>query len=268
VVDVSAGCGAATRNGQWVSLSVSPVTGNPALAYQYMTTQRVLRYAVCTAGCATATPTWVFQNVDATNQNSGFYTSVAFNPTVTTENRPAIAYRLDQGQLLYAACSAGCDTATGTWALTTVDPTQGGLQTGATDGSGDSLAFASTGAPSIAYRDEQARALRYTVCTGNCATAGGWSSSIVDSGDVGEYPSLALSSAAATLDQPRITYRDANNNALNLASLGTGGWAISVLDDQGNPRMSSLKLTPKDGVRVSYSDNNNNNGLRYLFFGP
>lgn len=267
VVDVSAGCGAATRNGQWLSLTVSPVTGNPALAYQYFTTQRVLRYAVCTAGCATATPTWVTQSVDTTNQNTGFYTSVQFNPSVTTENRPAIAYRLDQGQLLYAACSANCDTATGTWALTTVDNNQGGLQTTPGNGTGASLAFASTGAPSIAYRDEQAQALRYAACTGNCAMPAGWGSSIVDGGDVGEYASLAMSPAAATLDQPRITYRDANNNTLKLAMMGSGGWQLSVLDDQGNPRMSSLKLTAKDGVRVSYS-NGINNGLRYLFFGP
>jgi len=52
-----------------------------------------------------------------------------------------------------------------------------------------------------------------------------------------------------------------------LATFGASGWQLSVLDDNGDPRMSSLKLTAKDGVRVSY-DIGNNNGLRYVFFGP
>ncbi|HEX9101981.1 MAG TPA: hypothetical protein VF997_07255, partial [Polyangia bacterium] len=68
-------------------------------------------------------------------------------------------------------------------------------------------------------------------------------------------------------DQPRITYRDAGQQRLMLAVFGAGGWQRSVLDDTGDPRMSSLKLTAKDGVRASY-DIGNNNGLRYVFFGP
>jgi hypothetical protein len=271
-IDPNVACAATARNGQFLSLAVSPATGNPAVAYQYNNNgTRTLRYAVCTAGCTTATPTWVIETVDAANQNTGYFTSVAFDPTSTTANLPAIAYRIDSGngQVMYAACTAGCDTVGATWTLTTVDSNLGGIGTGLTDGTFASLAFGSKGAPSIAYRDDQAKALRYATCAaGSCTTTAGWATSFVDSGDVGEYPSLALSPAAATLDQPRITYRDANAGALKLASLGPSGWQLTVLDDNNNPRMSSLKLTAKDGVRASYDTNGGNGTLRYVFFGP
>ena len=155
-----------------------------------------------------------------------------------------------------------------TWALTTVDTNLGGIQNNPNSGSSASLAFSATGAPSIAYRDDQGTALRYAQCAaGNCGMASGWSTSLVDSGDVGEFPSLALSPAAGSLNQPRITYRDGNNGNLKLASMTASGWQVTTLDGQSGARLSSLKLTASDGVRASYNSNNGN-GLRYIFFGP
>lgn len=265
VIDPSTGCGA-TQNGRWTSLALSPSTGNPAVAYQL--NRQILRFAQCTANCTSTTtpPTWVITNVDATNPNTGFYNSLAFDPV---SKRPSIAYRSDvgAGPVLYAACTATCDT-TPVWATTTVESNLGGIGAANTDGSGASLAFSSTGMPSIAYRDDAATVLRLAQCqNGNCS-ANGWSISIVDSnGDVGEYPSLALSPAAATLDQPRITYRDVGNNELHLATFSPNGWSITVLDPGGNPRLSSLKLSAADGVRVSY-DANGRGQLRFITIGP
>ncbi len=272
VIDPNTACAGTMRNGQYLSLAVSPLTGNPAVAYQYNNgTAVTLKYAVCTAGCATATPTWVMSTADAANQNTGFFPSLAFDPTGTTANKPAVAYRIDNngGSVMYAACTANCDAANATWALTTVDGNLGGIQANPGSGSSASLAFASTGAPAIAYRDDQATALRYASCAaGNCGMTTGWTSTLIDgAGDAGQFPSLAMSAATGTLDQPRITYRQANQQRLMLASQGASGWQLSILDDNGDPRMSSLKLTAKDGVRASY-DVGNANGLRYVFFGP
>ncbi len=273
-VDPNTACGNTARNGQWLSLAVSPLTGNPSIAYQYNNNgTRTLKYAVCTANCtSTGTPpTWAFSTADSTNTNTGYYTSLAFDPTGTTENKPAIAYRIDGGgaPVGYATCSAACDTASPTWTLVKVDTNLDTIQIGGQNGTGVSLAFATTGAPSVAYRDEANKALKYAQCAaGSCNMASGWTATTVDGmGDAGEYPSLALSPAAATLNRPRISYRDANNNSLRLASYNGSAWQLMTLDDNGNPRMSSLKLTAKDGVRDSY-DNNNFNGLRYIFFGP
>ncbi|HEX9102007.1 MAG TPA: PKD domain-containing protein, partial [Polyangia bacterium] len=159
VIDANSACLATARNGQYIALAVSPLSGNPAVAYQYNNAGTLtLRYAVCTAGCATGTPTWVMSTADGATQNTGFFPSLAFDPTGTAANKPAIAYRVDGngGATMYAACSANCDAANATWATATVDANLGGIQANPGSGSSASLAFASTGAPSIAYRDDQA----------------------------------------------------------------------------------------------------------------
>ena len=148
----------------------------------------------------------------------------------------------NDGDLKYATCSAGCDTA-GNWTTETVDSTGNvGLDT--------SLALDGSGNPHISYFDKTNLNLKYAYKSG-----GVWTIVTVDSlGTVGEFTSLALDSSG----NPRISYH--GNSTLKYASCDTGcdnsaNWTKITVDNSAGDvgEFTSLALDSSGNPRISYA---------------
>jgi hypothetical protein len=264
----TAGCFTPTPSWQIVTVDASPGNvgiypslqlngaGNPVVTY-WDSTNLDLKMATCTAGCASATPTWQIVVVDGSGTIAGETSSLAFdgagNPVVSYYFGPSSA-----ASLRMATCTANCASAAPTWQIVTVDATS------TNTGLNSSLRFNAAGNPVIAYRDFLNRDLRLATCTANCATAAPtWQLVTVDSaGDVGDNASLALSPAG----NPVISYRDATNNQLKLATCTAGcatatpTWQLVNVD--AGPYWSSLQLTGAGNPVVSYAGNTAPAGIK------
>ena len=235
----------ANNVGLYASLQLNGA-GNPVITY-WEATDNDLKMATCTAGCASATPTWQIVVVDG---GGGETNSLAFNGA----GNPVVSYYGGNNSpysLRLATCTANCASAAPTWQIVTVDATS------TNTGLNSSLAFNAAGNPVIAYRDYLAanRDLRLATCTANCTSAAPtWQLVTVDgSGDVGDTLSLALTVAG----NPVISYRDATNNQLKLATC-TAGCATAtptfqIVNVAAGPYWSSLKLTGAGNPVVSYA---------------
>lgn len=266
----------AVNNGQYVSIAQN-ATGDPMISYHRRVrvsntcsgasvVTESLRYAVCTASCDTATPTWALSAVDIApaGQRRGRYTSIAPGPT----GLPRISsYDLTNGDLRYAVCTASCETATPTFVLSTVDSTGDvGLYT--------SIEVAASGSTKISYHDATNGDLKYASCTAGCTTATPtWNLVVVDApGTTGLHTSVALDRDGA----PQISYFDASNGDLRRAACTSACgdaespvWALETLDAPGVVgEYASLALTPGARPRVSYFDATNDDLDYYLTCGP
>ena len=242
----------ANNVGLYASLQLNGA-GNPVITY-WDATDNDLKMATCTAGCASATPTWQIVVVDA---GGGETTSLAFNGA----GNPVVSYYGGNNSpfsLRLATCTANCASAAPTWQIVTVDATS------TNTGLNSSLRFNAGGNPVIAYRDFLNRDLRLATCTANCATATPtWQLVTVDSaGDVGDNASLALTTAGNAV----ISYRDATNNQLKLATCTAGcagatpTWQLVNVD--AGPYWSSLQLTAAGNPVVSYAGNTAPAGIK------
>ena len=242
----------ANNVGLYASLQLNGA-GNPVITY-WDATDNDLKMATCTAGCASATPTWQIVVVDG---GGGETTSLAFNGA----GNPVVSYYGGNNSpfsLRLATCTANCASAAPTWQIVTVDATS------TNTGLNSSLRFNAGGNPVIAYRDFLNRDLRLATCTANCATATPtWQLVTVDSaGDVGDNASLALTAAG----NPVISYRDATNNQLKLATCTAGcagatpTWQLVNVD--AGPYWSSLQLTGAGNPVVSYAGNTAPAGIK------
>ncbi|MHB8876825.1 MAG: hypothetical protein ACYC8T_24275, partial [Myxococcaceae bacterium] len=150
--------GGTNLTGQGTSIAVAP-GGDPRISY-YDATGGDLRYAACTAGCATASPTFQLSAVDTAGDVGG-YSSIR----VAASGSSRISYYdATNGDLKYASCTAGCGTSTPTWNLFPVD-------TGGNVGRFASLALDSAGGPQVAYYDSTAGNLRLAACVSSCGDA-------------------------------------------------------------------------------------------------
>jgi titin len=229
----------------YTSLQLS--AGNPVISY-FDGTNQELRLATCAANCATATPTWVIAPIDTAG--TYFFSSLQLNG-----GNPVVSY-LDaaNGDLKLATCTAGCQTSTPTWALTTVD-SPGNV------GSFDSLQL-NGGNPVIAYSDTTNLTLKLATCTANCQTATPtWVITTVDNaGNVGAYASMQLNGG-----NPVISYYDATNFHLKLATCTAGcttatpTWVITTVDSATDVGYStSLQINGGNPV-ISYFDSTGQN---------
>ena len=131
--------------------------GRPVITYRDRT-NRDLKIATCTAGCATATPAWVVATIDRTG-DVGLFTSLQLDG-----GKPVVAYRdYTNGDLKLATCTAGCATAAPTWVIVTI-ATAGDV------GRGASLQL-NAGKPVVAYYDVTNKRLKVASCTADCASA-------------------------------------------------------------------------------------------------
>ncbi len=128
--------------------------------------------------------------------------------TITPYNTPFISYFNDTADQLKLASAAG-----GVWSA----------QALINGGSGfSSVKITSGGDPRIAYYDVSTASLMYAY-----RTASKWYFATIDStGDVGQYPSLALDS----LDRPYISYYDETNKALKFAYYNGSAWVVGFAE--------------------------------------
>lgn len=264
------------NNGQYVS-SAQNGAGNPMISYNRLTrvsntctgssvATESLRYAVCTAGCDTDTPTWALSAVDIApaGQRRGRYTSITSGLT----GLPRISsYNLTDGELRYAVCTASCETPTPTFVLSTVDSTDD-------VGRYTSIEVAASGSTKISYHDATNGDLKYASCTAACTTSTPtWNLFTVDApGVTGLHTSVALDRDGA----PQITYYDDSNGDLRRAACTsacgdaeTPVWTLETLDAPGAVgEYSSLALTAGGRPRVSYFDATTDDLDYYLTCGP
>jgi len=231
-----------------------------------------LNYAVCNGGCTTTAPVWGLRTLATSNAGTNFgYTSIATDPT---SGNPSIAFRTDTGNggtsgIGYTACTGGCNQSSAAFTGILYIAADVGYTSppGRGDDTTTSIAISSTGQPSIAYGDIGNGVLQYAHCAANCSQAAGWTLVTVDQNQVGQYASLALSPLAATLDLPRISYYDGNNQNLKFAQATGNQWLINTLDQSGNVGgYTSLALSPNDNPRISYYDQTTN-AIRYFTSG-
>ena len=184
--------------GAYASMQLN--AGKPVISY-YDATNGDLKLATCAANCQTATPTWVITTVDSVG-DVGYSTSLQLNG-----GNPVVSYFDSTNQALkLATCTANCQTATPTWAITTADA---GASVGAT-----SLQL-SGGNAVVAYWEQTNRDVKLATCTANCQSATPtWAVTTIESaGDVGEFLSMQLNGGS-----PVISYRDGLTPALRLAT--------------------------------------------------
>ncbi len=165
--------------GSFSSLQLSE--GRPIISY-YDITNTALKLATCTAGCATAAPTWVVTAVDDAGDVGQYSSLRLFN------GRPIIGYydATNRNPKL-ATCTASCDTVTPTWVRAGVDNVLDA-------GEYTSLALTSAGMPVLAYYEATTGAAIVSTCVAQCASATPtWERVIADSaGNVGAHASLQL----------------------------------------------------------------------------
>ncbi|MBN1230255.1 MAG: sortase [Anaerolineales bacterium] len=166
----------------WYSSLAINLSGNPVISY-YSATATALKLATCTAGCDTATPTFVKVTVDSVG-TVGIESSLA----MTALGNPVISYYDDSNDdLKLATCTGNCNTATPTFEIVTVvSDDDAGLY--------NDLVLNSNDSPIISYYDATNGNMKMVSCMYDCQTADPtWKIKTVDDyGNVGGYNSLAL----------------------------------------------------------------------------
>jgi LPXTG-site transpeptidase (sortase) family protein len=210
--------------GQHTSL-VLDSSGFPVISY-YDNTNEDLKLVHC--GNASCTAGNSIVTVD-NGVNTGMFTSLKLD----SSGFPVIAYHNFLGQAVMVAHCVDVNC-TGAATISQVDANNNkGFN-------GISMQLGSNGFPMIAYADPVFGDFLFAHCVDvNCAGAA--TINIIDTGDVGEYPSMQLLAG-----KPVISYYDANNEALKLAKCANANCSSSTnvtIDSNGTAGVdSSLQL--------------------------
>ncbi len=171
--------------------------GNPGIAYYNVASGKHLKYAFCTANCASATPApvWLISTVDGGADDTGQYSSLAFSDTV-----PSISYYdATRGTLWYVTCLGDCLTAP-KWSLP-AEVATGGREI-------FSSLRVDTTSSKIAFYDATSETLRYAFCAPtirkSCTDPTAWTIVKVDGPSAGKFASLATDSTSTS--RPSISY--------------------------------------------------------------
>ena len=217
----------------------------PRIAY-YDATLGALKLATCTAACTTASPFWVISIVDRGSGDTGLYPSLG-----SVGDSTAISYYdRTNGDLKLAVCASACSGETPTWKIITVDS------------AGDVGRFAVmrgdfAAEVEIAYADATNGRLKMAICKAGCASpSASWIFQDVDqlASNADMRISLALNEGA-----PSISYYDADNGALKLATCNTScgtstpQWVVSVIDNAGDAGQSSALVLNGHIPGIAYS---------------
>lgn len=253
----------AADDGQYTAIAFSP-SGNPWVSYYdatasaLMVAQYVGAGGTGCGGSPSPPVDWTCEIVDNTGTITGQYTSLAFD----SSGNPWVGY-YDTGSTALRVATRG-----GTWspgACTDTDWQCGTVDNTATDtGRYSSLAFDFSGNPGVSYYDATAGNLRLLVAQfvgggGTGCSTSAWNCEIVDDTgtDTGQYTGLAFDLQG----RPWVSYYDATNSALRVATRGGGfgtvctdsDWtcaAVANTDDDG--KFSSLAFSPSGSLWVSY----------------
>ena len=224
--------------GQYTSLALT-TAGFPVISYRDVTNGD-LKLAVC--GDATCSSSTTIRTIDSAG-DVGWYTSLA----LTTAGFPVVSYYDGTSQNLKLAVCADATCLSST-AIRIIDST-GGV------GSHTSLALTTAGFPVILYRDFINRDLKLAVCADATCSSGTIIRTIDSMGDVGQYTSLALTTAGI----PVISYYDVTNQNLKLAVCADAtclsNTTFRTIDGTGNKgEFTSLALTTAGFPVISYRD--------------
>ena len=242
--------------GRFPSLRIA--LGNPVIAYRDRTNGD-LKLATCTAGCATAAPSWLITTVDSAG-DVGRFTAMELD-----SGRPVIAYfDFSNGAVKLATCTGGCSTASPSWVFSVIDTVPGDTEV-------QMDLQLNGGNPIVSYPDVENGDLKVATCVSGCATsAASWQRGIVDRvGNAGAFSSLSLHAG-----RPVVAY---HGSIVSCTNRPTGGscheasdlrlaictadcasasplWTITTLDNTGMGGLDpSLAIVGSD-VLVSYHD--------------
>jgi len=217
----------------------------PRIAY-YDATLGALKLATCTAACTSASPFWVISIVDRGSGDTGLYPTLG-----SVGGSTAISYYdRTNGDLKLAVCASACSGEAPSWNIITVDS------------AGDVGRFAVmrgdfSAEVEIAYADVTNGRLKMAICKAGCGSpSASWVFQNVDAlasnGDM--RLSLALNEGA-----PSISYYDADNGALKLATCNTScgtstpQWVVSVIDNAGDAGQWSALVLNGHVPGIAYS---------------
>jgi hypothetical protein len=228
--------------GSYSSIAIG-VDGLPVISY-YDGTLGDLKVAHCGNSACSAANTVTM--VDNSASIVGLYTSIA----IGFDGFPVISYRDQPGHALKVAhCGNAACTAGNT--LTTVDAPGNdvGLYT--------SIAIGNDGFPIVSYYDQTATALKVAHCGNASCTAGNTVTVVDDTGNVGQYTSIAITPGGF----PVIAYYEQTPPlSLKVARCGnaacTTGNVITTVDDPANQvgEYTSIAIGGDGFPVISYTD--------------
>jgi hypothetical protein len=235
--------------GRWLSMAVTP-DGKPAIAY-YDVAADALGYAVGTVA-QDGSVTWAKEPVDSFPDANGLnpgdagkYASLAFDGA----GKPWIAYQdSTNGTLKYATREGDA------WKVGVAD-TGGGPRSDA--GYWASLAIAPDGTPWIAHHDKGQGSLRVArwsgssfagevVYDGEDVTTGAGTTP----GSAGAYARLRFAPDGTAY----VAFQDAALTALKLATKGSAGWSVELVDDAGDVGTWPDLAFDGGNVSIAYAD--------------
>ena len=218
---------------------VLTTAGVPVISY-YDETNDDLKLAVCAdATCSSGT---TIRTIDSTG-NVGQHTSLA----LTASGFPVISYLDGTNFDLKLAVCADATCSSGT-TIRSIDST-GNV------GEYTSLALTAAGFPVISYYDNTNSDLKLAVCADATCSSSTTIRTIDSIDGVGEFTSLALTTAGC----PVISYHDGTNDDLKLAVCAdatcSSGATIRTIDSAGDVgQYTSLALTAAGFPVISYHD--------------
>jgi hypothetical protein len=257
---------ATDKTGSWVNISVDTagfvgywtsiaIDSNDAVHISYQDNANDnLKYATCASSCSSAS-SWTTTSVDWPG-TVGSYTSIA----IDSNDAVHISYYDDTNkELKYATCASSCSSAS-SWTKISVDsdiPAHVGYYT--------SIAIDSNDAVHISYYVAINQDLKYATCASSCSSASSWTTtSVVTTGDVGSFTSIAIDSN----DAVHISYYDGTNDDLKYATCASScssasSWTTTSVDTTGNVGIwTSIAIDSNDAVHISYYDTTNKD-LKY-----
>lgn len=229
--------------GKYASLAIAP-DGTAWIAYQD-TSNGTLKYATKSAGGA-----WTSGVADSgggAHSDAGYWASIALD----SSNNPVISH-FDAGKGNLRVARWNGTAFSGDVAVEGTDYVPADTATTAVDartGEYSKLLIAADGKEYLAFYDRAQTALMLATGTGTS-----WSVETVDdSGDVGQWPDLALE--AGTL---YISYQDVGNQDLKLAKGSPGSFTTSTLADGDLIGADSAILVSGGDAHIVYQDAENN----------
>ncbi len=228
--------------GQYSSLAIGETYGYPVISY-YDATNQALMVVHCTSvDCTEFDPPTMVDDAG----NVGQYSSLA----IGTDGYPVISYYDATNQTLMVVHCTRAD-------CTEFDPPTL-VDDAGNVGQYSSLAIGGDGNPVISYRDATNTSLKLVHCTNGDCTSVDAPMTVDNSGNVGQYSSLAI----GTDGNPVISYRDSTQKDLKVAHCTSvdcsGGQTLTVVDSDGNVgNYTALAIGGDGNPVISYRDATN-----------
>ncbi len=229
--------------GKYASMAIA-ADGTTWIAYQD-TSNGTLKYATKPSGGAWTTG--IADSGEGPHSDAGYWASLALDPSGNPVISHYDAYKKDLRVARWNGTAFS-----GSVAVTGTDYVPADTATTAISaqvGEYSKLLIGADGTEYLAFYDRANTALM--LASGNGTS---WSTETVDdSGDVGQWPDLALDSGSLY-----ISYQDYGNQDLKLAKGTPGSFSVSTLDSGDMVGADSAILVNGGGVHIVYQDGENN----------